>query len=89
MGDDLIKKTATKLEKIDEENKKLAEQAELIQSEEFMEKQLRDNLGLAKEGEIVLVLPEADILRKLAPVVPKDEEEPLKPNWRKWMDLFI
>ena len=89
MGDDLIKKTAVKLEKLNEENKKLALQAEVVQSEEFMEKQLRNKLGLAKEGEIILVLPEADILRKLSPIVPKDEEAPLKPNWQKWIDLFI
>ncbi len=89
VGDDLIKRTSLKLEKLEEENKKLATQTEVIQSEEFMEKQLRDKLGLAKEGEIVLVLPEADILRKLAPVIPKDEEVPLKPNWKKWLDLFI
>ena len=89
MGDDLINKTSLKLEKLDEENKKLAEQAEIIQSEEFMEKQLRDKLGLAKEGEIVLVLPEDDILRKLAPIIPEEEDFKPKPNWQKWVDLFI
>lgn len=89
LGDQLIQKTNQKLSKIEKENKKLEEMASLVQSEEYMEKQFRDKLGLVKEGEIVLVLPEADILRKLAPVVPKDEEVPLKPNWRKWVDLFL
>ena len=87
-GDVLIEKTKTKLEKLDEENRKLEDQLKITQSEEFMEKQLRNKLGLAKEGEIVLVLPDNETLKKLAPVIPSEEEVTLKPNWRKWIDLF-
>ena len=87
-GDALIEKTKIKLEKLNEENKKLEDQLKITQSEEFVEKQLRNKLGLAKEGEIVLVLPDNETLKKLAPVIPNEEEAPLKPNWRKWMDLF-
>ena len=47
-GDLLIEKTKIKLEKLNEENKKLEEQLKITQSEEFVEKQLRDKLGLAK-----------------------------------------
>lgn len=87
-GDILIEKTKSRLEKINEENKKLSEQLQITESEDFIEKQLRDKLGLAKEGEIILVLPEPEIVKKLAPVLPKDEEAKLKPNWQKWLELF-
>ena len=87
-GDVLIEKTKVKLEKLNEENKKLEEQLKITQSEEFVEKQLRNKLGLAKEGEIVLVLPDDETLKKLAPVIPNEEEVKLKPNWKKWVDLF-
>ncbi len=87
-GDILIEKTKSRLEKINEENKKLSEQLQITESEDFIEKQLRDKLGLAKEGEIILVLPEPEIVKKLAPVLPKDEEAKLKPNWKKWLELF-
>lgn len=87
-GDILIEKTKSRLEKINEENKKLSEQLQITESEDFIEKQLRDKLGLAKEGEIILVLPEPEIVKKLAPVLPKDEEVKLKPNWQKWLELF-
>ena len=88
-GDVIIEKTQSRLEKINEENKKLSEQLQVTQSEEFLEKQLRDKLGLAKEGEKVIVLPEPDIVRKLAPVIPQEEEIRPKPNWQKWIDLFM
>jgi len=87
-GDALIKKNQAKLEKQVEENKKLEEQVKIVQSDEFMEEQLRNKLGLVKEGEIVIVLPEADIVRKLAPIIPEEEEVKSKPNWQKWMELF-
>ena len=88
IGDSVIEKTKVKIGKVEAENQKLAEQLEITQSEEFMEKQLRDKLGLAREGEIILVLPEADIVRKLSPQIPEEIEEKPKPNWQKWMDLF-
>lgn len=87
-GDVLIEKTNIKLEKLNQENKKLEDQLKITQSEEFVEKQLRDKLGLAKEGEIILVLPDNETLKKLAPVMPSEEEIILKPNWMKWIDLF-
>lgn len=88
MGDTVIQKTKVKIEKAEEENKKLSEQLEITQSEEFLENQLRNKLGLAKEGEIILVLPEADIVRKLSPIIPVEEEIKPKPNWQKWLELF-
>ncbi len=88
VGDSVIEKTKIKIEKAEAENQKLADQLKITQSEEFMEKQLRDKMGLAKEGEIILVLPEADIVRKLSPQIPEEIEAKPKSNWQKWMELF-
>lgn len=87
-GDEIIKKTETRLEKLNEENKKLEEQVQIVSSPEYVEKQLRDKMGLVKEGEIVLVLPEPEIVKKLAPKLSFNEVVPLKPNYQKWFDLF-
>lgn len=87
-GDNLIEKTKIKLEKIEEDNKKLSEQLQLTLSEEFKEKQFRDKMGLAKEGEIIIVLPEPEELKRLVPELPVEAEPQLKPNWKKWFELF-
>lgn len=87
-GDELIEKTKVRLDKINQENQKLTEQLQMTESEEFVEKQMRNKLGLAKEGEIIIVLPEPEIVKKLAPTLPQDEEVKLKPNWQKWLELF-
>lgn len=88
-ADILIQKTAEKLEKAKEEEKELQEKVRITQSEAYLEEQLRNKLGLAKEGEIVLVLPPDDELRKLAPSLANQEVFEPKPNWQKWVDLFI
>ncbi|EKE05737.1 MAG: hypothetical protein ACD_19C00182G0065 [uncultured bacterium] len=88
VGDAVIEKTKAKIEKSEAENQKLADQLKITQSEEFMEKQLRDKLGLAKEGEIILVLPEAEIVRRLSPQIPEVEEIKPKANWQKWWEIF-
>ena len=87
-GKRLIQKSEAKLLAAKQENEKLWDQLEIIQSEEYVEKQLRNKLGLVKEGEIVIVLPEADIVKKLAPIVPEEEEIKPKPNYLKWLEMF-
>ena len=87
-GRALVRRNEAKLEKIRKENEKLEEQLKIIQSDEFVEKQLRNKLGLVKEGEIVVVLPEADIVKKLSPIIPEEEEAKPRPNWQKWIELF-
>jgi len=83
-----IEKVEDRAVKLRQENEKLAEKLKEVKSEEFIEKQLRDKLGLAKEGEIVIVLPDEEILRKLAPTKEEEEETLPDPNWKKWLKLF-
>lgn len=84
-----IQKEEGKLEKLKKENERLKRQALEVESAEFIERQLRDKLGLARKGEIVLVLPDEETLRKLAPEIPEEEETLPEPNWKKWLKLFF
>ena len=78
-----------KVEKMKEENAQLQAQIAQIQSPEFLEGQIRNKLGLVKPGEAIVVLPDADTLRKLAPQMPVEENTLPDPNWKKWEKLFI
>lgn len=79
-------------ERVDEaiaENNELNVKVEELRSPEFQEVQLRDKLDLAKEGEVVVVLPDEEILRKLAPKRIEEENILPDPNWKRWMNLFF
>src|SRR3989338_6633694 len=68
-------------------NDELKKKVEEVKSDEFIEKQARDKLGLAQEGETDGVLRDEESLKKLAPLN-NDESEPLAdPNWKKWARL--
>jgi cell division protein FtsB len=75
--------------RLSEENKQLEKQVALTSSPEFIEKEVRNKLGLVKSGEVVVILPEAETLKKLAPEISDTEESLPDPNWVKWFYLFL
>ncbi len=83
-----IEKAQDQVERLKKENEELEEKLAVTRSEGYIEKQLRDKLGLAKEGEIVIVLPDEKILETLAPSLEEEEETLPDPNWKKWLKLF-
>lgn len=79
-----------KLENAKSKKIDLQQQLQEVKSNQYLETQARDKLGLAKKGEIVLVLPDDDILRKLSPRKIKEDQAKLpSPNWKLWLELFI
>ncbi|OGM55002.1 hypothetical protein A3E15_02270 [Candidatus Woesebacteria bacterium RIFCSPHIGHO2_12_FULL_42_9] len=85
----VVGEASLRVEILKEENLKLQERLSEVQGEAYVEKELRDKLGLAKEGETILVLPEEDIVRSLAPKLAEEEETLPDPNWKKWLKLFF
>lgn len=83
-----IDEARERVEKLESENEDLKVKLTTSQSEEFVEQQLRDKLGLAKEGEIVVVLPEASVLKQIAPKIQYEEEILPDPTWKRWLKLF-
>ncbi len=78
-----------KITQLEKEIIELESQVKSVGKNEFIEKQARDKLGLAKEGEIVVVLPEDEVLASLAPKIPRADEFLPEPNWKKWLKLFL
>jgi len=84
-----VQKEKEKVEKMKEDNLKLEAQIAQTQGSEFIDKEIRDKLGLVKEGEAIVILPDAEVLRKLAPQMPVEEDTLPDPNWKKWEKLFF
>ena len=87
--DDQIQEEKAKLAKIQADNDKLNQELAQTQSPDFIEKEVRDELGLGKTGEAMVVLPDDDILRKLAPQMSTEVDVLPNPNWIKWEKLFL
>lgn len=73
----------TGLQKRNEElKKKLAE----VGSPQFIEQQARDKLSLARPGEAVMVIPQAEIDKVLG--AQKEVQKVIEPYWQGWLKLF-
>ena len=83
-----IEEKKERVEKLNKENEELTRRLKIVDEAEFIEKKLRDDLGLAKEGEIVVILPSKEVLRSLAPNYEEEEDSLPDPNWKKWLNLF-
>ena len=77
------------LAKLQAQNSQIETQIAETQSQDFIEAQIRNKLGLVKNGEAIVVLPDDDTLRKLAPPPPSTQGSLPDPNWEKWLKLFI
>lgn len=84
-----VEEEKLRVEKMQADNAKLQAQIMEAQGSEFIEKQIRDKLGLTKAGEVVVVLPDEAIVKSMAPPVTTNEETLPDPNWLKWKKLFF
>lgn len=84
-----IRKQQAIIAKMRAENAELESEVNDAQSQVFIEKQIRDKLGLAREGEAIVILPDADTLRKLAPSQSQEADTLPDPTWKKWLKLFL
>jgi len=78
-----------KVAKMQADNVKLQAQIAETEGAAFIDKQIRNKLGLTKEGEAVVILPEESIVKSFAPPVSFADETAPDPNWKKWEKLFF
>lgn len=86
-ANDRLSEAVGGLNQLDIKNKELRAQLEKVKSPEYIEEQARDKLGLSKEGEIMVVIPE-DKLKQVMGLGKKMEEVRL-PNWLGWLKVFF
>lgn len=78
-----------KLEEVKRKNEELKSQMEEVGKPQYIEKKAREKLGLVKEGEAIVVLPNEEVLKKLSPTVEEEENTLPDPTWRRWLKLFM
>lgn len=78
-----------RVERLKKEQEDLLKTKEKIESDEFIEKEAREKLGLAKPGETVAVLPDQETLKKLAPKLEEETFPEEFPIWRRWVEMFF
>lgn len=76
----------SELDKVKKENAELKKRYEEVQTPEFVEREIRERLGLVKEGETLVLV---DKNRSPQSEQPVSNFDPQLPNWKQWMKLFF
>lgn len=77
-----LRQEEERISEVEEKNKQLKAKLEEVKSEEFMEKIAREKLGMGKEGEVIVIMPQIDYKKA------KKEKQELE-NWEKWMRVLF
>lgn len=80
---DQIKEAEDNATQMQAENNELKKKFSTVQSPAYLEKIAREKLGLAKEGEMVVILPPVE------PEATKSGNQTNLQNWQKWWKLFF
>lgn len=82
---DRVNEASRELAQVQAEHDRLEARLNEVRSPEFVEREAREKLGLGREGEVMLILPDqnAGASGQMAGV--RGEE----PNWKKWWDLYV
>ena len=80
---DKVEIARKELAQAEAEQEKLKAQLEYVQSDEFIEREAREKLGLGKPGETVVIVPTPQIASKV------QSDKGSEQNWRKWWKLYV
>jgi len=83
-----VKQAEEKVGTLEQEQEELERQLAVVESDAYVEQQIRDQLMLARPGETVVVIPFDLKQSELGEKVVQEGEENLA-NWQKWMRLFL
>lgn len=81
-GDKLTQRQR-RLATLQKQQQELYKRKAQVESEEYVEQVARNELGMAKTGEKIIIVPE-NLL-----IPPTESVEQNVPNWQKWRDLFF
>jgi len=87
--DDRFLLAENEVEKLSEENKNLGVTLYEEDKDFVMEKELRDSLGLSRQGEVVVVLPDGLVNKTIEERKQEKTSEEQLSNWKKWWNLFF
>ncbi len=73
--------------KLEAQNRKLQDQLKAVTTKEFIEAQARNELGLAKPGETLVIIPEDKL--KAVMGVASQSAKPRLANWLGWWEVFF
>lgn len=81
-----LSQSADLVYELEARNKNLKKRLSEVQSQTYIEEEVRNKLGFVKKGETIVVIPEDKLKLVLGASSPA---EPRLPNWLGWLRVFF
>lgn len=92
---DIVRLRQNELHRLQKERSELERDLEYVRSPEYIEQQARDKLGLAREGDTVILFGSSSGITKPPPPDNQTQQQMLSapseslPVWEEWVRLFL
>ena len=86
---DIVSEREQELKRTRAENERLKANLQEAQTPDFVERQAREKLGMVKEGETLVIMPNDNPPAGGLMTNGEEEKEERMPNWKKWLNLFL
>jgi cell division protein FtsB len=86
----VVEKERERLIQLEKKNNELTKKLEMVQTTAFVEKEARERLGMAKEGDTVIIMDDSSTLPsgKSGMTITNTSSGQL-PNWKRWWQVFF
>lgn len=81
-----LKQAESEILSLSTQKEDLQKKLDVVDSPEYVEKQLRDKLGYGKPGETVLVFPHEEVTNSQMPNIKSGLPDT---NWKQWANLWL
>ncbi|HCM82250.1 MAG: Septum formation initiator [Candidatus Gottesmanbacteria bacterium GW2011_GWB1_44_11c] len=84
----IVQEEQKRLSQLEKKHEELTKKLEMVQTSAFVEKEARDRLGMAKEGETIIIMGESPLPQNTGKA-PQPGNSPMLPNWKQWWKIFF
>lgn len=82
-----IEEARDKVQELKLENWQLKKELDYRQTDEFLEQEIRNKLGMAKKDETIVILPRETVEKFASQAATRVEEKQLS-SWQQWLEIF-
>jgi cell division protein FtsB len=85
----IVKQEQERLSVLSKKHEELTKKFEMVQTPAFIEKEARERLGMAKEGETVIIMGDSSLPQQQAEGKAFNDVSRQEPNWKRWWMIFF
>ena len=85
----IVEQEQKRLSELEKKHEELVKKHDLVQTPAFIEREARDRLGMAKEGDTVILMDQSSVGKSSSQKTTEYGFSEELPNWKQWWGVFF